>query len=99
MRSNDYIMRQHVPHYNDMKRVEKLQNKAKQNKRKHDRRLTEMNYSGKAVLKGKTTVTAAIMKLFKYEETGLQPHEIEALLERERNLTERIKKMEGWENE
>lgn len=98
MRSTDRIMQQHVPYYSSMKRAGAFQKTKKQQKKKNNR-LTEISQSGKAVLKGKTTVNAAIMKLYKYEETGLTPHEVENLIERERNLTERLKKLEDWENE
>ena len=61
--------------------------------------LTEINHNGKAVLKGKTTVAAAVKKLHDYEETGLLPHEVRNLIERAHNLEKRVEKLEGWENE
>ena len=61
--------------------------------------LTEINHNGKAVLKGKTTVAAAVKKLHDYEETGLLPSEIHNLIERAHNLENRVKKLEGWESD
>ena len=51
------------------------------------------------MLKGKTTVTAAVKKLHDYEETGLLPSEVRNLIERARNLENRVKKLEGWQEE
>lgn len=62
-------------------------------------KLTEINHNGKTVLKGKTTVAAAIKKLHDYEETGLLPYEIHNLMERTCNLEKRIKKLESWEDD
>ena len=39
----------------------------------------------------------AARKLYAYEETGLTPQEVLNLMERERNLTIRVEKLEGWE--
>lgn len=61
--------------------------------------LTEINHNGKVVLKGKTTVAAAMKKLHDYEETGLLPYEVRNLIERAHNLEKRVEKLEGWENE
>lgn len=60
--------------------------------------LTEKDGSGKAVLKGKTTVAAAVNRLHEYEETGLSPYEVKNLVERAHNLEKRIEKLEGWED-
>lgn len=98
MKTADHIMKQHIPYYSNMKRAGAFQKPKKQGKPKRTR-LTEINHNGKKVLKGKTTVAAAVKKLFDYEETGLTPYEVRNLIERERNLTERIKKLEGWEDE
>ena len=98
MKNADYIMKQHIPYYGSMKRAGAFQKPKQQGKPKRTR-LTEINHNGKTVLKGKTTVAAAVKKLFDYEETGLTPYEVQNLIERERNLTERVKKLEGWENE
>lgn len=61
--------------------------------------LTEINHNGKVVLKGKTTVAAAVKKLHDYEETGLLPYEVRNLIERAHNLEKRVEKLEGWEND
>ena len=52
---------------------------------------------GKAVLREGVSVNQAARKLYAYEETGLTPQEVLNLIERERNLTRRIEKLEGWE--
>ncbi len=52
--------------------------------------------SGKPVLKQNVGVVQAAKKLFEYEETGLAPYEIRALIEREKALTEKVKKMQDW---
>lgn len=98
MKTADNIMKQHIPYYSSMKRAGAFQKPKKQGKPKRTR-LTEINHNGKKALKGKTTVSAAVNRLFDYEETGLTPYEVRNLIERERNLTERIKKLEGWEDE
>lgn len=98
MKTADNIMKQHIPYYSSMKRAGAFQKPKKQGKPKRTR-LTEINHNGKKVLKGKTTVSAAVNRLFDYEETGLTPYEVRNLIERERNLTERMKKLEGWEDE
>lgn len=60
-------------------------------------RLTEISTgSGKPVLKQNAGVVRAAKKLFEYEETGLAPYEVRALIERERALTEKVKKMQDW---
>ena len=43
------------------------------------------------------TVNQAARKLNAYEATGLTPQEVLNLMERERNLTRRVEKLEGWE--
>ena len=52
--------------------------------------------SGKPVLKQNVGVVRAAKKLFEYEETGLSPYEVRALIEREKALTEKVKKMQDW---
>jgi len=60
-------------------------------------RLTEISTgSGKPVLKQNIGVVRAAKKLFDYEETGLSPYEVMQLIEREKNLTEKVKKMQDW---
>lgn len=60
-------------------------------------RLTEISTgSGKPVLRQNVGVVRATKKLFDYEETGLSPYEVIQLMEREKNLTEKVKKMQDW---
>lgn len=68
-------------------------------RKKKATKLTEVNQNGKIVLKGKTTVAAAVKKLHDYEETELLPYEIYNLIERTQNLEKRIKKLENWEDD
>lgn len=49
-----------------------------------------------SVLREGVSVNQAARKLYAYEETGLTPQEILNLMERERNLTMRVEKLEGW---
>ena len=66
-------------------------------KQKHRARLTEISHgSGKAIIANGATVNQAIKKLYDYENTGFSPMEIRNLMERERNLTARILKMQDW---
>lgn len=101
MKTADRILKQHIPYYGAMKKAGAFQRQEKKpggsgaNKKVF---LTEINHNGKTVLKGKTTVAAALNKLRHYEETGLQPYEVQNLKEREINLMRRIDKLEGWEN-
>lgn len=100
MNSMEREMRKHIPHYGQMKKVASTIGTKKQRtgSRKKKSRLTEISRgSGKPVLCQGVGVTRAARKLFEYEETGLTAQEIRALQERERNLTERIKKLESWE--
>ena len=107
MRATNNAMRGYIPHSNIVSAGAKIaagqQRKTKRQKtgkkKKKKSRLTEINHNGKAVLKGKTTVTAAVKKLHDYEETGLLPSEVRNLIERARNLENRVKKLEGWQEE
>lgn len=78
---------------------QKEKNRQRTGRKQKRPQLTEINHNGKAVLKGKTTVTAAVKKLHDYEETGLLPYEVRNLIERAHNLEKRIEKLEGWEND
>lgn len=101
MRATTNAMRGFIPHSGIVSSGAKIvaQQSKKQDKKKPKRvTLTEINHNGKAVLKGKTTVTAAIKKLHDYEETGLSPIEVRNLIERAENLTKRVEKLEGWED-
>ncbi|NDO29247.1 hypothetical protein ADH76_10125 [Enterocloster clostridioformis] len=102
MQMNDYAMKDVVPYYGavkaGMKRIEKQRGQQNGRGKKPRRvRLTEISRgSGKAVLCQGVGVGRAAKKLFDYEETGLTPAEILNLIERERNLTAQIKKMQDW---
>lgn len=107
MRATNNAMRGYIPHNNIVSAGAKVM--AGQQKKKNQQgtgskkqkrpQLTEINYNGKAVLKGKTTVAAAVKKLHDYEETGLLPYEVRNLIERAHNLEKRVEKLEGWEND
>lgn len=101
----DHAMKGTVPYYNQIKKVmpqvntgrqreHKPQGSGQQKKRLY--LLTEHSPSGKAVLRKGVTVTQAAKKLSAYEATGLTPQEVLNLMERERNLTQRLIKMEDW---
>ena len=73
---------------------EKKQGSSKKKKRV---RLTEISGgSGKPVLYQNVNVNQAAKKLYDYEETGLAPYEVRILIEREKALTEQVKKMQDW---
>lgn len=60
-------------------------------------RLTEVSRgSGEPVLCQNVTVNQVAKKLYDYEETGLAPYEVRILIEREKALTEQVKKMQDW---
>lgn len=106
MRATNNAMRGYIPHSGIVSAGARIAAGQKEKKktgtggRKAKRTvLTEINHNGKVVLKGKTTVTAAVKKLHDYEETGLSPYEVRNLIERAGNLEKRIKKLEGWEDE
>lgn len=107
MRATNNAMRGYIPHSGIVSAGAKIvAGQQKQGKKpgtgsgKQKRTtLTEINHNGKAVLKGKTTVAAAVKKLHDYEETGLLPYEVRNLIERAHNLEKRVEKLEGWENE
>lgn len=65
---------------------------------KKPRLLTERSQNeGKPVLRKGVSVNQAARKLNAYEATGLTPQQVLDLMERERNLTRRVEKLEGWE--
>lgn len=106
MRATNNAMRGYIPHNNIVSAGAKIV--AGQQKKKNQQgsgrsqkrpQLTEINHNGKAVLKGKTTVAAAVKKLHEYEETGLLPYEVRNLIERAHNLEKRVEKLEGWQEE
>ena len=107
MRATNNAMWGYIPHNNIVSagaRVMAGQQRKKSqqgtgSRKKKRPQLTEINHNGKAVLKGKTTVAAAVKKLHDYEETGLLPYEVRNLIERAHNLEKRVEKLEGWEND
>jgi hypothetical protein len=107
MRATNNAMRGYIPHNGIVSAGAKIvagqqkQGKKPGTGREKQKRpqLTEINHNGKAVLKGKTTVAAAVKKLHDYEETGLLPYEVRSLIERAHNLEKRVEKLEGWEND
>lgn len=107
MRATNNAMRGYIPHSNIVSAGAKIaagqQRKTKQqrtdSRKTKKSRLTEKNHNGKAMLKGKTTVAAAVKKLHDYEETGLLPSEVCNLIERAHNLEKRVEKLEGWESD
>lgn len=99
MKGIDSTLKNVVPCYGTIKMGMKYagQKEEGRGKRKKRKRLTEISRgSGKPVLCQKVTVTQAARKLFDYEETGLTAYEIHMLIERERALTEKVKKMQSW---
>lgn len=67
-------------------------------KKKKTERFTDISTgSGKAVLRGKITVSQAIKRLYDYEETGLSPKQMQILIEREQALTRQVAKLQSWE--
>lgn len=104
MRATNNAMRGYIPHSSIVSAGAKIvagrQKKQGTGSGKRKRpQLTEINHNGKAVLKGKTTVAAAVKKLRDYEEIGLLPYEVRSLIERAHNLEKRVEKLEGWEND
>lgn len=101
MKQNDYALKKTIPAYGTIKRGMKIaqQQAATRSagKKRKPQRLTEISRgTGKAILCEKVNVNRAIKKLFDYEETGLTPHEVMVLIERERALTEKVKQMQDW---
>lgn len=104
MRATNNAMRGYIPHNNIVSAGAKIvagqQKKSGTGSRKPKKIvLTEINHNGKAVLKGKTTVAAAVKKLHDYEETGLLPYEVRNLIERAHNLEKRVEKLEEWDHD
>ena len=100
MKAADRVLKQHVPYYSQMKKALPASPREKKTKprKKEEYRLTSWSQNGsKAVLREGVSVNQAARKLYAYEETGLTPQEVLNLMERERNLTIRVEKLEGWE--
>lgn len=102
IRETTNAMRGCIPHsrivYAGVKMAVKEQRGSRsKGKQKHRARLTEISQgSGKAIISNGATVNQAIKKLYDYENTGLSPMEIKNLMEREKNLTARLLKMQNW---
>lgn len=104
MRASNNAMRGYIPHNAIVSQGAKIvarqqaQEKPQRGRKGRKReRLTEISTgSGKPVLKQNVGVVRAAKKLFEYEETGLAPYEVRTLIEREKNLTEKVKKMQDW---
>lgn len=104
VRASNNAMRGYIPHNAIVSQGARItarqqaQEKPQRGRKGRKReRLTEISTgSGKPVLKQNVGVVRAAKKLFDYEETGLSPYEVRALIEREKNLTEKMKKMQDW---
>lgn len=104
MRASNNAIRGYIPHNAIVSQGAKIvarqqaQEKPQRGRKGRKReRLTEISTgSGKPVLRQNVGVVRAAKKLFEYEETGLAPYEIMALIEREKALTEKVKKMQDW---
>lgn len=104
VRASNNAMRGYIPHNAIVSQGAKIaarqqaQEKPQRGKKGRKReRLTEISTgSGKPVLRQNVGVVRAARKLFEYEETGFSPYEVRALIEREKNLTEKVKKMQDW---
>lgn len=101
MAALDHALKNTVPYYSQMKKGMNMTPKEKKPKKKRNEKhiaLTEYSQSGsKPILKEHVTVNQAARKLFDYESTGISPREVQILIEREKALTARIEKLEGWE--
>ena len=103
MRAPNNAMRGYIPHSGIVSAGAKImaqqQSKEKKQggKKKKRIRLTEVSRgSGKPVLCQNVTANQVAKKLYGYEETGLAPYEVLALMEREKALAEKVKKMQDW---
>ena len=103
MRATNNAMRGYIPHSGIVSAGAKImagqQSKEKKGnvKKKKRVRLTEISRgSGKPVLCQNVNINQAAKKLYDYEETGLAPYEVRILIEREKALTEQVKKMQDW---
>lgn len=101
VRASNNAMRGYIPHNAIVSQGAKIaarqQAQEKPQRGRKRERLTEISTgSGKPVLKQNVGVVRAAKKLFEYEETGLSPYEVRALIEREKALTEKVKKMQDW---
>lgn len=103
MRAADSAMKRVIPEYGHIKKAMPQVNTGRQRERKTKGKkrvylLTEQSQNeGKPVLRKGVTVNQAARKLNAYEATGLTPQQVLDLIERERNLTRRVEKLESWE--
>lgn len=94
VRASNNAMRGYIPHNAIVSQGAKIaarqqaQEKPQRGKKGRKReRLTEISTgSGKPVLKQNVGVVRAAKKLFEYEETGLSPYEVRALIERGKGI-------------
>lgn len=102
MRATNNAMRGYIPHSGIVsagaKLVAKNQSGSRsKGKKKRRTRLTEISQgSGKAIVSDGVTVNQAVKKLYEYENTGLSPLEVKNLIEREKNLSAKVLKMQDW---
>lgn len=104
MKAMDYAMKGVLPCYGQIKKAmpqvstgRQREKKTPGSRKKKEYLLTERSQNeNKAVLRKGVTVNQAANKLNAYEATGLSPQEVLNLMERERNLTRRLEKMEMW---
>ena len=101
MKMDDYTAKKFIPHYGAIRAGIRQASRGTRGGsgkgKKKAERLTEISQgSGKPVLRQGVGVSRAAKKLYGYEETGLTPAQIISLQERERNLTEKLKKMQDW---
>lgn len=104
MRAANNAMRGYIPHRGIVSAGAKImagqrskEKKQGGGKKKKRVRLTEVSRrSGKPALCQNVNINQAAKKLYDYEETGLAPYEVRALMEREKALTEQVKKMQDW---
>lgn len=102
VRATNNAMRGYIPHSGIVsagaKLVAKNQSGSRsKGKKKRRARLTEISQgSGKAIISDGVTVNQAVKKLYEYENTGLSPLEVKNLIEREKNLSAKVLKMQDW---
>ncbi len=101
IRATNNAMRGYIPHSSIVSSGAKILRQQEKPQKPHKRqkrtRLTEISTgSGKPVLRQNAGVVRAAKKLYEYEETGLAPYEVLQLIEREKNLTAQVKKMQDW---
>lgn len=83
--SVDYMLKNTIPYYNVMKvGLKSIDNQKANKKRSKKVRLTKINRNGEAELVKGVTVEQVINKLANYENSGLSPHELAILIEREK---------------